>query len=254
MNTEKGSVKHRECTLPDPDKLPDPRTSSSSTRKAIAAWVRSIVCCILPSSAWPSLRRRAHHGSSSPHSKQQQEQPGIEIYLPPAICEASSQVSITDSSINDGWSIGSPSVTFVKTAELPVETLKTPNLYEPLLFEDSIQLLRIYKGTSSDPVEVTLELARLDDSSLKYEALSYVWGPSVTMLLVSSSFHLMSSQFAICLTHRRLFLCYLYYIEALQFVDRFEHHHLIFSLLSPTNVARHLSDHPNTNLSDEEPV
>lgn len=60
-------------------------------------------------------------------------------------------------------------------------SLKTPDLYEPLLCEDSIRLLRIYKGTSSDPVEVTLELARMDDPSLEYEALSYVWGSSVTL-------------------------------------------------------------------------
>ena len=61
-----------------------------------------------------------------------------------------------------------------------MELLKTPNLYESLLCDDSIRLLRIYKGTSSDPVEVTLELARLNDPSLEYEALSYVWGSSVT--------------------------------------------------------------------------
>lgn len=60
-------------------------------------------------------------------------------------------------------------------------SLKTPNLYKTLLCETSIRLLRIYKGTSSDPVEVTLELARLDDPSLEYEALSYVWGSSVTL-------------------------------------------------------------------------
>jgi hypothetical protein len=63
-----------------------------------------------------------------------------------------------------------------------VEPLKTPNLYEILLCEDSIRLLRIYKGTPSDPVEVTLELARLGDLGLEYEALSYVWGSSVTVL------------------------------------------------------------------------
>lgn len=181
MNTGKGSVKHRECTLPKPDKLPDQRTSSSSTRKAIVAWVGSIVCCILPSSAWPSLWRRAHPGSSSPHSEQQQEKPSIEVYLPAAKCEASSQVSIAYLSVHDSWNVASPSFTSVKTAELPVESLKTPNLYELLLCEDSIRLLRIYKGTSSDPVEVTLELARLGDQGLEYEALSYVWGSSVTV-------------------------------------------------------------------------
>jgi hypothetical protein len=60
-----------------------------------------------------------------------------------------------------------------------VESLETLNLYEPLLCDDAIRLLHFYKGTSSDPIEVTLELARLDDPSLKYEALSYVWGSSV---------------------------------------------------------------------------
>ena len=180
MNNGKGSAEHRECTLPNPDKLPDPRTSSFSTKKAIVALARSIVCCIPPSSTWPSLRRRALHGSSSPHTEQQQEKPSIEVYLPAAKCEASGQALISVSSVSDSWYIASPSVTSVKTAELPVELLKTPNLYESLLCDDSIRLLRIYKGTSSDPVEVTLELARLNNPSLEYEALSYVWGSSVT--------------------------------------------------------------------------
>ena len=62
-----------------------------------------------------------------------------------------------------------------------MESLRTPNLYEHLICENSIRLLRIYKGISSDPVEVTLVLARLDDLSLEYRALSYVWGSSVTV-------------------------------------------------------------------------
>ncbi|KAH6639409.1 heterokaryon incompatibility protein-domain-containing protein [Boeremia exigua] len=46
-------------------------------------------------------------------------------------------------------------------------------------YDNSIRLLRIHKGTTSDPIEVTLEFARLDDTSPEYEALSYVWGSSV---------------------------------------------------------------------------
>jgi hypothetical protein len=130
MNTAKGSVKHRECTLPNPEKLPDPRTSSSSTRKAIIAWVGSVVCCILPSSAWPSYWRRTHYGSSDPHSEQQQqEQPSTKVYLPATKCETSSQLSIADLSINDSRVVTSPSFTSVKTADLSVESLETLNLY-----------------------------------------------------------------------------------------------------------------------------
>ena len=41
---------------------------------------------------------------------------------------------------------------------------------------NSIRLLRIYKGSPTDPVEFSLEIACLDESVPEYEALSYVWG------------------------------------------------------------------------------
>ncbi len=47
--------------------------------------------------------------------------------------------------------------------------------------EDSVRLLRLCKGELSDPVEVVLEFARLDDTIPEYEALSYVWGSNVTV-------------------------------------------------------------------------
>lgn len=43
-------------------------------------------------------------------------------------------------------------------------------------YDNSIRLLRIYKGAPSAAVEVSLDFAHLTDTSPPYEALSYVWG------------------------------------------------------------------------------
>ncbi|KAJ4352678.1 hypothetical protein N0V95_004062 [Ascochyta clinopodiicola] len=59
------------------------------------------------------------------------------------------------------------------------EPSPTPELYEYMPYNDSIRLLRIHSGNLTDPVEFTLEFARLDHPTPEYEALSYVWGPDV---------------------------------------------------------------------------
>lgn len=46
-------------------------------------------------------------------------------------------------------------------------------------YENSIRLLRIHKGNLSDPVEISLEFARLEHTSPTYEAISYVWGSTI---------------------------------------------------------------------------
>ncbi|KAF3007814.1 hypothetical protein E8E13_010539 [Curvularia kusanoi] len=60
-----------------------------------------------------------------------------------------------------------------------LEPSKTPRLYEELPHDDSIRLLRIYRGTPEDTIEVTLELVQLNDANLEYEALSYAWGSNL---------------------------------------------------------------------------
>jgi Heterokaryon incompatibility protein (HET) len=60
----------------------------------------------------------------------------------------------------------------------PPPWLQTRNRfrYEPLKSERDIRLLRVIPGDNDAQVEITLETANLDDSCLRYEALSYVWG------------------------------------------------------------------------------
>jgi hypothetical protein len=55
-----------------------------------------------------------------------------------------------------------------------------PYRYRSLEHEDSIRILVLYPNQNdSDPLECTLEHARLSDTFLRYEAVSYTWGDAI---------------------------------------------------------------------------
>jgi hypothetical protein len=60
--------------------------------------------------------------------------------------------------------------------------------YRPLKHDDSIRILVLHPSVnSSDPVTCTIQHARLSDTSLEYEALSYTWGGSTRTQTISFS-------------------------------------------------------------------
>ena len=53
--------------------------------------------------------------------------------------------------------------TYDECKRLPLESATTLRLHRPMPHGNSIRLLRIYKGALSDPVEIALKFARLDE-------------------------------------------------------------------------------------------
>ena len=69
-----------------------------------------------------------------------------------------------------------------------MEHNQIPSLYQGLSVDTTQHQIRIFEvqpGSHDDPVECTLKVASLDDKSLEFTALSYVWGiPSETATIV----------------------------------------------------------------------
>lgn len=137
------------------------------------------MCTPLPS-IWKTHHERSHHKHCN-HQEQNSHKSNIKVCFSRVRRHTVSQSSIATVSIKDCVEVTRGEVVkSIATEGASAKPLDTEELYQPMTYDNSIRLLCLHKGTSSDPVEITLEFARLDDTIQAYEALSYVWGTSVT--------------------------------------------------------------------------
>lgn len=174
----KASKEHREHTFSAPDEEHVRVTPPTSRKEVVASWFKSIISCSFTSPGRRSVHKQPHCKPSS-----YQQEPSDHVTANSQLCafnlHSTSQDSVAKLSI-----IGEPkaepgnfhdSIDIERVLEKPSPSLK---LYEAMPHENSIRLLRLHKGISTDLVEFTLEFARLDQTTPEYEALSYVWGLS----------------------------------------------------------------------------
>ncbi|KZM25251.1 uncharacterized protein EKO05_0007412 [Ascochyta rabiei] len=151
----------------------------SSRKMAVAVWFKSVIMCSLALPTKQFFQKQPRHENSG-----RRDGPSQHVKIEAQLCTVdlynSSQHSVGKTSINKS-PVAAPSelLDSVNTERLLEEPSPTPVLYEFMPHNDSIRLLRLHKGALADPVEFTLEFARLDHIALEYEALSYVWGPDV---------------------------------------------------------------------------
>ncbi|KAJ8106890.1 hypothetical protein OPT61_g9243 [Boeremia exigua] len=172
---EKGNSEHTPSILDERSTY----NTTTSTKRTVTAWFRSFILCGQSPPTWRFLHRRSHFEHSS-HQNEHSPQSGFQVRLSTIRSLDISQTSVATFSIKD--SIRSTPGGLIdndKTEDVLEGSLITPQLYLAMPYDNSIRLLRICKGALSDPIEVALEFARLDDSIPEYEALSYVWGSSI---------------------------------------------------------------------------
>ena len=180
MGIEKNSERHHERAPSVLDEKTAHCAASPSMKRAVVAWLRSLISCSPSPSVWRPFHMRSRYEHSG-YRYEQSHQDNIEAYLSTIRHHSTSQISVAKLSRTDSIEATSDLIDSIDTEDVFVKSLTTQNLYEPMPHNDFIRLLRVYKGALSDPVEVTLEFARLDDTIPEYEALSYVWGSSVTL-------------------------------------------------------------------------
>ncbi|KAF9693662.1 hypothetical protein EKO04_008305 [Ascochyta lentis] len=150
-----------------------------SKKGVIVSWLKSVVTCPSTSPARRLLQKQSRHKTSG-HQIEPSHDADIQAQICTINLDNNSQQSVSKISINKS-PVAAPckpldSSIIKASLEKPPTT---PELYKTMPHNDSVRLLRIHKGTPADPVEFTLEFARLDHTAPKYEALSYVWGPEL---------------------------------------------------------------------------